>query len=101
MWKLGRPVLQVRAYLSARVLDVHSHDLPGETAEKTWRNKELKLGRSGVGKSVRRNLVVRITTTQGNHQRYQEWPQTNWEPAAGKLQEKTTAGQEKWCNLGK
>lgn len=100
-WKPGRLVLQVCAYLSARVLNLHSSKLPGETAEKTLRSKELKLGRSGVGKSVRRNLVIRITTTQSNHQCYQEWPQTNCEPAARKLQEKTTAGQEKWCNSGK
>lgn len=26
---------------------------------------------------------------------------TNWEPAAGELQEKTTAGQGKWCHSGK
>lgn len=75
-WKPGRPVLQVCAYLSARVLDIHSRNLPGETAEETLRSKEFEAGRSLVGKSVRRNLVIRITTTQGNHQHYQEWPQT-------------------------
>ena len=83
------------------MLNIHSRSLPGEVAEKTLRSKDLKLGRSEVGKSVRRNLVIRITTTQGNHQRYQEWPQTNWEPAASEFQERTTAGQEKWCDSGK
>lgn len=101
LMKPGRPVLQVYAYLSAHVLDIHSIELPGETAEKTLKSEELKLGRSWLRKSGRRDLVIRITSTQGNHQRYQEWPQTNWEPAAGELQEKTTAGQEKWCHSGK
>lgn len=98
MCKPGRPVLRVCAYLSACVLDLGSCDTPGETAEKTSRSKELQLGRPGAGKSVRRNLVIRITTARGNHQHYQEWLQTNRELAAGGFQEKSTAGQEKWCD---
>lgn len=63
--------------------------------------EEVKLSTSGKGKSVRRNLVIRITTTQGNHQGYQKRSQTSWELAVGELQEETTAGQEKWSNSGK
>lgn len=63
--------------------------------------EEVKLSTSGIGKSVRRNLVIRITIVQGNYQRYQGQPQTSWELAVGELQEKTTAGQEEWCNSGK
>lgn len=44
--------------------DLHSSDCPEETAEKTLGSKELKPGRSGVGKSARRNLSIKITTTQ-------------------------------------
>lgn len=96
--KPGRPLLRACAYLSACVLDLGSCGIPGETAEKTSRSEELNPGRSGAGKSVRRNLVIRITTARGNRQHYQEWPQTNRELAAGKFQGKSTAGQEKWCD---
>lgn len=37
-------------------------DIPGETAEETYSSKDLKLGGTGVEKSVRRNLIIRITT---------------------------------------